>query len=197
MKFEHTETFGFEHAVRGMRFPFKKEGERPLNPFTISPKDRDLCQRLNRAGTPHNKFMRQIVCFVDITAPLYWWRQFSTYRVGVEMDSESTMHTILQKPFTDEDFGDVVFANTVSSLNTLRDQYFESTSDEERAKIWRSVIANLPQSYLQKRGVMMSYQALRQICAQRKGHKLSEWAAFRGWAKGLPQSWLLFDEEDT
>lgn len=379
IKFEHTDVYGFQHAIRGMRQPFKVTDKSDSGwvdgHFFIGPKDRDLCQRLNKGGSPHNKFLRQIECWVDITAPRHWWMEMATYRFGVEVNSESTMHTILKNPFTTQDFsfermpgyknevkqfkpdidesceewkewkgykvsseGRIIgkhgkplsgslhddgylFAYVngkqvpyhriiaecfcdgyspeltvnhkdgnkqnnkasnlewvtlsenhqhaiqtglqpktvktykgkftpeqrqeikrlwdetgmsrreiakvygvshtginaiindkykyadkvdlfneyakplVDYLNELRDSYFLCEDEVSKAVIWRTIIDNLPQSYLQRRSCMMSYQAIRSICQQRAGHKLGEWHEFIKWAHELPESWLLFDEE--
>lgn len=209
IEFTHTEAHGFEHAIRGMRHPFKvtdkgdsqwgveiNEGGFPQYRFVIGPKDKDLCIRLNRAGSPHNKFLREIVCWVDINAPRFWWQEMDTYRFGVEKDSESTMHTIMKHPFSPDDFAGEIPEETIASLNRLRILWDECEDTEKKADIWRELINVLPQSYMQKRTVMMSYAAIRSICHQREGHKLDEWKKFIRWAHTLPHNWLLFDEED-
>lgn len=209
IKFEHTDVYGFEHAIRGMRNPFKVTelsdsgwqdvpaiGSDMESVFVIGPKDRDLCKRLNKGGSPHNKFLRQIVCWVDITAPRFWWIQFDTYRLGVEKNSESVMHSIMKHPFTLKDFTSGLWPKTIADLNYVRDRYLTVENPIAKQDIWRELIDNLPQSYLQKRTVMLSYQAIRAICEQRKGHKLGEWHDFIDWAHHLPESWLLFDEEE-
>lgn len=209
IKFEHTDVYGFEHAIRGMRNPFKVTelsdsgwqdvpaiGSDMKSVFVIGPKDRDLCKRLNKGGSPHNKFLRQIVCWVDITAPLTWWKQAVKYRFGVEDNSESSMHTIMKHPFKVNDFSGGVWPQTISELNRVRHAYMNATTERVKKESWQELIDNLPQSYLQKRTVMMSYQAIRAICEQRKGHKLGEWHEFIDWAHRLPESWLLFDEEE-
>lgn len=199
IRFQHTGVEGFHHAIRGMRQPFKVTDKSDScwvdAHFFIGPKDRNLCQRLNKAGSPHNKFLRQIVCWVDITAPRFWWQEMDTYRTGVEKNSESTMHSIMKKSFDQNDFRTTVWPHTIEQLNNCRDRYLACEDESAKKDIWRELIDNLPQSYLQTRTVMMSYQAIRQICCQRKGHKLKEWADFIEWARSLPESWLLFDEE--
>lgn len=198
IKFEHTDVYGFQHAIRGMRQPFKVTDKSDSGwvdgHFFIGPKDRDLCQRLNKGGSPHNKFLRQIECWVDITASLTWWKQFDTYRFGVEKNAESTMHTIMKYPFTENDFSGDVWEDTLSHLNYFRKRYLEVSDPEIKRDYWQTLIDNLPQSYLQRRSCMMSYQAIRSICRQRAGHKLGEWHEFIKWAHELPESWLLFDE---
>lgn len=209
IKFEHTDVYGFEHAIRGMRNPFDSweksdsgwhdvpsVGSLPESVFTIGSNDKDLCERLNRGGSPHNKFLRQIICWVDITATRLWWHEMATYRFGVEVNSCSTMHRITAKPFTLADFTTGVWPKTIDDLNDVRDRYLSVEDPRIKKEIWRELIDNLPQSYLQKRTVMLSYQAIRAICQQRKGHKLGEWHDFIDWAHRLPESWLLFDEEE-
>lgn len=208
IKFEHTDVYGFEHAIRGMRQPFKVTalsdsgwqdipaiGSDMESVFVIGPKDKDLCRRLNKGGSPHNKFLRQIMCWVDITAPLTWWKQFDTYRFGVEKNAESTMHTITKYPFKLTDFSGGVWPKTIDDLNYVRERYLMAEDQRVKTEIWQEIIDNLPQSYLQKRTCMMSYQAIRSICQQRAGHKLGEWHEFIRWAHTLPESWMLFDEE--
>lgn len=205
--FEHTDVYGFQHAIRGMRQPFKVTdksdsrwqdipaiGSDMESVFVIGPKDRDLCQRLNKSGCPHNKFLREIMCWVDITAPLTWWKQFDTYRFGVEKNSESTMHSITKYPFNDSDFSGAIWKETLTHLNELRQRYFELDDFKAKKECWQELIDNLPQSYMQKRTVMISYQAIRSMCQQREGHKLGEWHAFIEWAQTLPESWLIFDD---
>lgn len=203
--FEHTEVQGFEPALRGMRNPLDSwsrsdsrigsaEGEGTR--FVLGDADRDLCRRLIEAGPEHAKFLRQIVCWTDIAAPRFWWIEFDTYRFGVEKNSCSTMHTIMKKPLSEEDFGPGVPQDTVAMLNRYRDAYRLSKSETEKKCYWRMLIEQLPQSYWQKRTVMMSYQAIRNICRQRRGHKLYEWQEFIEWADGLPESWMLFDKKE-
>ena len=200
IQFEHTDVYGVHHALRGMRNPMdswaKSDSDFSAHDNIIGPNDESLCKRLIKAGPEHAKFLRQIICWADITAPRFWWIEFDTYRAGVEKNSCCTMHRIMAKPFTDEDFSGVMPGGVIADLNLLRDAYLADTDEEEKRKIWRRVIERLPQSYNQKRTVMMSYQAIRQMCGQRKGHKLSEWHDFIAWAKTLPESWMLVEEEE-
>ena len=196
IKFEHTEVRGFPHALRGMRNPMDSWSKSDST-FTeygacIGLKDQDLCLRLIAAGPEHAKFLRQIICWVDITAPRFWWTEFDTYRVGVEKNSCSTMHRIMAKPFTDEDFAaDALPGGVIADLNALRSAYHETEDPDEKKRVWRRLIERLPQSYLQKRTVMMSYAAIRTMCHQRAGHKLQEWHDFIKWAHALPRNWLF------
>lgn len=197
LRFEHTDVYGIQHALRGMRNPYdswqKSDSGFSAHDILIGDEDKKLCRALIRAGTEHCKFLRQIICWVDITAPRFWWTEFDTYRAGVEKNSCSTMHTIMRRPFTDEDFAGVLPGGIIADLNALRESYIASNETTEKQAIWRRLIERLPQSYMQKRTVSMSYQAIRAMCRQRKGHKLTEWHDFIAWAKDLPESWMLID----
>lgn len=196
--FEHTDVYGIQHALRGMRNPYdswqRSDSSFSAHDVLIGEEDKKLCLALIRAGAEHCKFLRQIICWVDITAPRFWWTEFDTYRAGVEKNSCSTMHTIMRRPFTDEDFAGVLPGGILADLNALRESYIASNETTEKQAIWRRLIERLPQSYMQKRTVSMSYQAIRAMCRQRKGHKLAEWHDFIAWAKGLPESWMLTDD---
>lgn len=160
--------------------------------FMIGPNDLDLMKRLRNAGTDHRKFMRMIVVYVDITAPLYWWKEFDTYKVGTVANSCSTMHKIAAKEFTLEDFSHEhirirqsmnVLKETIDVLNVFRDVYLnggilgrERYYDKKDKEIWWQMIQLLPSSYNQKRTVMMNYEVLANIYKSRKNHKLDEWA---------------------
>ena len=181
--------------------------------FYIGPNDLNLMKKLCKAGTDHRKFMRMITVYVDITAPLYWWKEFDTYKVGTVANSCSTMHCIHKKEFTPDDFSrehlltgypDIKFEdplnqNTVSIdptetleiiidiLNKARDEYLV-TKDK---KYWWQMIQLLPTSYNQKRTVMLNYEVLANIYKSRKDHKLTEWHDFCDWIKTLPYSKLI------
>ena len=215
IKFENVEIVGFEAAIRGMRNPMNsweksdssKCGSYDMDcdyckrnmykcgifcgKFYIGDNDLDLMKRLRNAGTDHRKFMRMITVYVDITAPLYWWKEMDTYQVGVVKNSCSTMHKIQAKEFTLEDFSYEHLFNedngeedqehynlwldhmrlTVIMLNRARERYLE-TKDK---KYWWQMIQLLPASYNQKRTVMMNYEVLANIYKSRKDHKLDEW----------------------
>ena len=201
IKFEKTEVQGFEAAIRGMRNPMnswqKSDSEyKSLDQYQIGDVDRQLCRLLIRSGPEHCKFLRHIVCWTDITAPRFWWTEFDTYRFGVEKNSCSTMHTLTRREIRPEDFTDNVELTTVMLLNAMLEDWRREWDTDKKKVIWRRLIENLPQSYLQKRTVMMSYQALRTMCSQRKGHKLVEWHDFIDWTKTLPESWLILDEDE-
>lgn len=225
MKFEHTEVWGFRHAIRGMRNPMKSWNRSDScfsfdnDLVSIGNDDMRLMKLLIKAGPADRKFLRQIFVSVDIEAPLYWWKEFDTYKVGTVANSESTMHKLATTPITlkcfeMDDAKDVRITNnikvsswaaiTVKMLEKLRLKYLE-TKD---VRYWKELIRWLPESWLQKRTVTMSYENIRNMIAQRKNHKLNEWSGktdlcqenFIKWAHSLPySSSLLFDEnpDDT
>ncbi len=216
LKFEHTEVVGWKHAIRGMRNPLesweRSDSETKLESwhdtsggyFEVGPNDLDLMTRLRNAGTDHRKFMRMITVYLDITAPLYWWKEFDTYKVGTVANSCSTMHKIADKEFTlddfshehlfegsDVDWGDVVgksvLEHVIFSLNVYRGLYL-STKDK---KYWWQMIQLLPSSYNQKRTVMLNYEVLANMYKSRRNHKLDEWHTLCDWIEGLPYSELI------
>ena len=204
MKFENTEVWGFEHALRGCRNPMNSwdKGDsgyidrRFNDQFYIGKNDLDLAQRLIKAGSEHRKFMRQIFVSVDITAPLYWWKEADTYKVGTVSNSTSTMHKLASTPITRdcfemEDFSDDNYVlaieekwnETVEYLEFLRKKYNE-TKDK---RYWKELIRLLPESWLQKRTITMNYENILNMYRQRKNHKLTEWSkSFCNWVKTLP-----------
>ena len=226
IKFEHTEVVGWEHAIRGMRNPMNSwEKSDSFNSTAawdsyrfgegdpeIGPNDLDLMMQLRNAGTDHRKFMRMITVYVDITAPLYWWKEFDTYKVGTVANSCSTMHKIAAKEFTLEDFSiehlmewedyeseakelkptrlcnfKFYLMDTISALNNARDLYLQ-TNDK---KYWWQMIQLLPSSYNQRRTVMMNYEVLANIYKSRRNHKLDEWRELCDWIESLPYSELI------
>lgn len=218
IKFENTKVVGWEDAIRGMRNPMNSwekgdsffvrdifcdnPSEMELADFCggiaplIGENDLDLMRRLRNAGTDHRKFMRMIIVYVDITAPLYWWKEFDTYKVGTVANSCSTMHKIHAKEFTLEDFsrehlidsfGEIwdiaagderrstpldILYTVINALNIYREKYIE-TKDK---KYWWQMIQLLPSSYNQKRTVVMNYEVLANIYKSRRNHKLDEWS---------------------
>ena len=214
MKFENTEVWGFEHAVRGMRNPLNSwdKGDsgyidrRFNDQFYIGKNDLDLAQRLIKAGSEHRKFLRQIFVSVDITAPLYWWKEFDTYKVGTVANSTSTMHKLADTPITLD-----CFELTSVKLCEAGKQYFQElenmrirynelkNTDAEKAKCyWKALIQLLPESWLQKRTVTMNYENVLNMYRQRKNHKLSEWSkSFIEWVKTLPyaEELICFEKE--
>lgn len=187
IKVELTDVWGFEHAVRGMRNPMNSwdRGDSHYSMdrsrFIIGKDDLKLMQKLYKAGTEHRKFMRQIFISMDITAPLYWWKEFDTYKIGTTANSCSTMHKIHSKEFSPDDFSFENLVNThngrktakdiLNALNHFREMYLQSKSK----KYWWQMIQALPTSYNQKRTVTMNYENAVTIIRQRYGHKLDEW----------------------
>ena len=170
--------------------------------YNIGPNDYDLMKRLRNAGTDHRKFMRMITVYVDITAPLYWFKEFDTYKIGTVANSCSTMHKIADKRFERGDFSVehlencdeqhwmVCMDNVISALNVARERYLET----EDKKYWWQMIQLLPSSYNQKRTVMLNYEVLANIYRSRKNHKLDEWKDLCAWVKTLPYSELITGE---
>ena len=169
-------------------------GSTPI--YIVGENDHSLMQRLSNAGTDHRKFMRMMPVYVRITAPLYWWKEFDTYKVGTVTNSCSTMHTIAEKEFTIEDFScehlSVVsldyLKNNIEHLNFIRDVY---NDDKSNKGAWWQMIQLLPSSYNQTRNVMMNYEVLANIYKSRKDHKLDEWREFCKWIETLPYSELI------
>lgn len=236
IKVEHVETLGWEAAIRGMRNPMnsweKSDSEWYLigtpgtnqavandkylrEKYCIGNNDLDLMKRLCNAGTDHRKFMRMITVYMDITAPLYWWKEFDTYKVGTVANSCSTMHKIADKEFTLEDFScehlitrekplvedsDAVehpnavwlMHRTIQTLNQYRNLYLQ-TKDK---KYWWQLIQLLPSSYNQRRTVMVNYEVLANMYKSRRNHKLDEWIDFCAEIERLPHSELITKKED-
>ena len=245
IQISNTETYGWEAAIRGMRNPMNswdksdsypavnckkcgkieregscKKEDRDCTGFEeyeIGPNDLDLMRRLCTTGTDHRKFMRMIMVYCDITAPLYWWKEFDTYKVGTVANSCSTMHKIHAKEFTIDDFShehlsteiygepiqepgwvdttrssDNLLDFIVCHLNVYRELYLE-TKDK---KYWWQMIQLLPSSYNQKRTVMLNYEVLANIYKSRKNHKLDEWHDFCDWIEKLPYSELIIRKEE-
>ena len=212
IKFEKVEVWGWKHAIRGMRNPLnsweKSDSSLIDSVYEIGKNDFDLMTRLIRAGAPHRKFLRQIFVSVDITAPLYWWKEFDTYKVGTTANSCSTMHTLHKKKFELEDFSSDYLSNLVvtedgvleldtmgvldeliMNLNGLRLMYL-NTKD---TIYWKAMVQLLPSSYNQKRTVTMTYENLLNMLEYRRGHKLNEWRKFCEWIDTLPYSDLLHE----
>ena len=245
LKIENTEVVGWEHAIRGMRNPKnsweksdslfckipdekcsvceQRHTDQCYNGFIIGSNDYTLMKKLRNAGTDHRKFMRMIVVYLDITAPLYWWKEFDTYKVGTVANSCSTMHKIHEKEFTLEDFScehlvsgwsgkdnngiNIILSgpsecmeNTITVLNRVRDSYLEarekgsSPTGLSAKEIWWQMIQLLPSSYNQKRTVMLNYEVLANIYKSRKYHKLDEWRELCKWIEELPYSELITGE---
>ena len=231
---ENTEVMGWEHAIRGMRNPKNSWGKSDSlfmnaegdyytiggdnGPWPdelyadtiIGDNDLKLMTTLRNAGTDHRKFMRMITVYLDITAPLYWWKEFDTYKVGTVANSCSTMHKIADKEFTLEDFSCEhlsepaisILKNTVEALNQARDLYLgyngfkHQWGDWEKKHYWWQMIQLLPSSYNQRRTVMLNYEVLANIYKSRRNHKLDEWHTLCDWIEGLPYSELITGKEE-
>jgi hypothetical protein len=199
IKIENTEVFGFEAAVRGMRNPMnswdKSDSHRVAYDFSVGDADLKLMKQLILAGTDHSKFMRMINVSCDIVAPMYWWKEFDTYKVGTVRNSCSTMHKIHAKEFEYDDFShDYLFGFyaevlefIVKALNKARKEFLK-TNDK---RFWWHMIQLLPSSYNQRATVQMNYQVLRGLYKVRKNHKLDEWRDFCKWVETLPYSELI------
>ena len=216
IKIENTEVVGWNAALRGMRNPYNSWGkadsywthiedpetlETAPFQFFVGEADKDLARRLVKAGTDHSKFMRMIVVYADITAPLYWFKEYDTYKVGTVANSCSTMHKIYSKEFTLDDFSiehlldpEGLFADIITDLNSWRKDYLRTrTKDKE---FWWQMIQLLPSSYNQRRTVMLNYAVLRNMYHARRDHKLDEWRDFCKWIETLPYSDLITMDGD-
>lgn len=202
IKFENTEVCGIRHAIRGMRNAMnswdKSDSyiDERYNTVHIGENDKSLMQRLFNAGTDHRKYLRMITVYADITAPLYWWKEYDTYKVGTVANSCSTMHTIHKRDLTLDDFSinnnqAGYYVDIIIDLNALRKKYCK-TKDIET---FRTLIGLLPSSYNQKRTVMLNYEVLANIYKSRQGHKLKEWHEFIEWIEGLPHNELIRGEK--
>lgn len=225
LKIENTETYGWEAAIRGMRNPKNSwdksdsewkyyGGDSYKGIFEIGENDLDLMKRLRNAGTDHRKYLRMITVYCDITAPLYWWKEYDTYKVGTVANSCSTMHKIHAKEFTLNDFSHEhlnshaieVLKKTIDELNNYRDfcvawegcginlKKMYELSDRKDA--WWQMIQLLPSSYNQKRTVELNYEVLANMYKSRKNHKLDEWHTFCDWINTLPHSQLITGKDE-
>ena len=208
MNFTRTSVMNIDNALYGMRNALASWDKSDTHNSIIGPNDMDLAKRLIRAGDPsHRKFLRQIMVSVDITAPLFWWKEFDTYKVGTTANSTSTMHKLASTPITldcfeTDDYSQAIINEIETGLPTdmvyeliqhleeLRQKYLE-TKDK---RYWKELIRWLPNGWLQTRTVTMNYENLRSMVHQRAGHKLSEWRSFLKWANTLPYAKeLIFD----
>lgn len=220
MKFSNISVMNFEGAMRGMRNPMnshhKSDSHYDNNNYIIGENDLGLAQRLIKVGNEHRKFMRQIFVSVDITAPLYWWKEFDTYKVGTVANSTSTMHKLATTPITlecfeiddydknlsladnpkDDDGLDHISTfeeDIIYVLENIRKKYIE-TKDK---RYWKELIRWLPESWLQTRTVTMNYENIRNMYFQRRNHKLTEWSeSFIKWVESLPYAKELIIYED-
>ena len=236
LRIENTEVLGWEAAIRGMRNPknsweksdsefhrepkhYFDEKDMPctdLRRFVLGPDDLDLMKRLRNAGTDHRKFMRMIVVYVDLTGPLYWWKEFDTYKIGTVANSCSTMHKIASKEFEPKDFSHehLIYPSyqhlekTIDLLNIYRWCYTkyddlkngvfpvshevgDIIENMSKKEIWWQMIQLLPSSYNQRRTVQMNYEVLANIYKSRRNHKLDEWHTLCDWIESLPYSELV------
>ena len=222
LKIENVDVMGWEAAIRGMRNPMNswEKSDSHWSHFYDSPKavmnidenafllgenDLDLMKRLCNAGTDHRKFMRMITVYLDVTAPLYWWKEFDTYKVGTVANSCSTMHKIADKEFTLDDFScehlerraSLTLKKVIDDLNYYREYYILFTKQNvvgfytKAKEIWWQMIQLLPSSYNQRRTIMLNYEVLTNIYKSRRNHKLDEWHTFCDWIEELPCSELI------
>ena len=221
IKIENCEVTGWEHVIRGMRNPMNswdksdsgicKGGDDGIgcdncaveipcthsydHSWQLGKADHELMMKLAKAGSVHGKFRRMIAVYADITAPLYWWKEFDTYKVGTVANSCSTMHKIHAKEFVLDDFShehligfwETPLRETIEMLNKTREMFLESKDKE----LWYRMIQLLPSSYNQKRTVMLNYEVLSGIYIYRKNHKLDEWREFCQWIEQLPYSEII------
>lgn len=216
IKLEKTEVVGWEATIRGMRNPMNSwdksdsdwefvEDPSIINPndevkFVLGENDADLMRRLCKGGPVHAKFRRMIIVYVDITAPLYWWKEFDTYKVGTVANSCSTMHKIHAKELTVDDFSHEhldswsmqVMESIIRLLNENRERFVNGKDKDA----WWQMIQLLPTSYNQKRTVELNYEVLVGIYRDRKNHKLDEWHEVCRWIESLPYSWIITGKEN-
>ncbi len=205
LRIERVSVMNLENAMRGARNPMNSWGKSDSyyeeNEYVLGKNDLDLARRLARAGSDHRKFIRQIFVSVDITAPLYWWKEFDTYKVGTVANSTSTMHKIHAKAFERDDFshdrldegGLGALDALIAYLETERVKFCENKEDRQS---WHNMIQLLPSSYNQMRTVTMNYENLVNMYYARKSHKLAEWHAFCDWIKSLPYADALILVKD-
>lgn len=182
IKIENVNVYGWGAAIRGMRNPMNSWDRSDSHGFLIGEEDRKLMHKLAKAGNEHAKFRRMLNVTMDITAPLYFWKEFDTYKVGTVSNSCSTMHRIHSKEFTLDDFSVEhlytnnleAFGTIISALNEAREVYLKTKAKED----WWQMIQLLPSSYNQRRTVQLNYEVLNHIYHQRKNHKLDEWREF-------------------
>ena len=233
LRIENVEVIGWKHAIRGMRNPknswnrsdsifckrtdcysceMRDDCGADILDFDIGKNDLDLMEHLSDAGRDHRKFMRMIVVYLDITAPLYWWKEFDTYKVGTVVNSCSTMHKIMDKEFTEQDFSfDHIFdeltneqcytyreiewdgGDVADLLIGILEHYRRLYLETNDKRYWWQMIQLLPTSYNQRRTVMLNYEVLANIYNSRRNHKLDEWHTFCKWIESLPYSSIIIN----
>lgn len=195
IKVDNVHISGILSAVRGMRNPMDSHHKSDTSGSEIGPNDLKLMMQLSEAGSDHSKYLRMMVVYMDITAPMYWWKEFDTYKVGTVRNSSSTMHKIHANPIVLNDFSHehlhggamAALRLTIDSLNYSRERFIE-TNDKDA---WWQMIQLLPSSYNQKATVMLNYQVLKNIYHSRRHHKLDEWRRFCDVIEALPYSALI------
>ena len=199
IKIENAVTTGWKAAIRGMRNPMNSWLKIDSFDDKIGENDRELMKKLARSGSDHAKYRRMIVVTMDIVAPLYWWKEFDTYKVGTVSNSCSTMHKIQDKNFTLDDFsienlsipGRDLMSRICNELNRNRELFLET----KEKVYWWQMIQLLPSSYNQRRTILLNYEVLANIYNSRRNHKLDEWVEFCKWIESLPHSFLISCEE--
>lgn len=193
LNFHSQDIYGFDVAIRAMRNPLNSWNKSDtFGELKMGEKDHELAMKLIKAGSDHGKFLRMIQVWVEINAPLYWWKEFDTYKVGTVCNSCSTMHTLHKRDLELNDFSidgssrdaRTALEHTLQLLNCYRREFVEIGSKDA----WRALIQLLPSGFMQLRTVNLNYAVLRNIYHARKGHKLSEWETFRKWCENLPYS---------
>lgn len=209
MKFERTKVMGIENALYGMRNPMNSWSKTDSykcheasdlfgNECVIGANDLKLASTLVKAGSPHGKFARMIHVQVQITAPIYWWKEMDTYKIGTTANSTSTMHKLLSQPITNECFENPVWQGTLERLESLRQMAinFKNENNDAWKDYWKDLVNELPMGWLQTRMWDANYAILRNIAYWRKDHKLTEWHEFVAWVKSLPYAdELIFAEK--
>ena len=226
IKIEKTRISGIEEAIRGMRNPMNswdKSDSAPIHiedpetyntaafDFLLGDEDKRLMVALNAGGPSHSKYRRMMVVWCDITAPLYWWKEFDTYKVGTVANSCSTMHKLTSRDLTMDDFScehlskqqidgrlfspRALLQTNISVINQYRHDYMNAETDEEKKEAWWQMIQLLPTSYNQKRTVMFNFEVLAKMYNERKGHKLDEWNDFCKWVETLEYADLITGNE--
>lgn len=205
IKIKNTDVYGFEAAIRGMRNPWNswEKSDSAINAgfsgnsVIVGDNDLTLMKKLVAAGTDHSKFMRMINVTVDITAPMFWWSEYDTYKVGTVRNSCSKMHTIHIKPFDIDDFTHEGCDKIPAAIDTLMyvvgecEHLRKLYNDTEQKKYWRAIIELLPESFNMRATVQLNYSVLRNMYHARKNHPLDEWRDFCRWIETLPYSELI------
>lgn len=191
MKIRTLEVAGIGPAVYSLRHPYQNYDRSDTKHGRVGRTDMVLSDKLARAGGSHSKHLRMIQVWVEVWAPLFWWKEADTYKVGTVRLSTSTMHSIMNSEFSKEMFTDNVDDGVISLLNMWRGLFLAEEDDAVRKIYWRKIIENLPSGYIQRSTLCLSYQAIRHMYEDRAGHRLVEWQQFRDWCETLPESWMI------